>query len=200
GVAWWQGSVAAGVVALDRGGAAAATRLGVAAAYAREIVEDLTVSAGARALESRTSTDRSVAGGLDVAASYHIEDALWLALSVRGLGASRLGDAHVLDPSVALMAASGREAVGPLDVLGAATIRARSGGPLEAGAGLEVSWWPIVGRTFAGRIGARWVEAADPSLTLGAGFEGDQVILEYAWDRATEAHRVGVGWRLEAGG
>ena len=67
--------------------------------------------------------------------------------------------------------------------------------------GVEVGYWPIRGRTFVMRIGARRVPEGDASpLSLGFAFWGDNITLEWAFqpvdvDGASGTHRFGVRWR-----
>ncbi len=81
----------------------------------------------------------------------------------------------------------------------AAEIGRRADGEVVPGGGLEVAWWPVQGRTFVGRIGYRRMPepGVDP-LTLGAGFEGDDFRIEYAWQGADgddAVHSFGIRWR-----
>lgn len=91
--------------------------------------------------------------------------------------------------------------LGPLDV----GVSGRVGGfhdEVVAGAGLEVGYWPIRGRTFVGRVGIQSIpESSDASpLTLGFAYWGDALVLEWAFqpfEGAPESgtHRFSVGWR-----
>ena len=92
------------------------------------------------------------------------------------------------------------EQVGILDVgfTGAVTY---SGEQLIPSGGVEIGYWPIRGRTFVMRIGARRVPEGDASpLSLGLAFWGDNITLEWAFqpvdvDGASGSHRFGVRWR-----
>ena len=67
--------------------------------------------------------------------------------------------------------------------------------------GVEIGYWPIRGRTFVARIGARRVPEGDASrLSFGFAFWGDNITLEWAFqpvdvDGASGTHRFGVRWR-----
>ena len=67
--------------------------------------------------------------------------------------------------------------------------------------GVEIGYWPIRGRTFVARIGARRVPGGDASpLSLGFAFWGDNITLDWAFqpvdvDGASGTHRFGVRWR-----
>jgi hypothetical protein len=65
---------------------------------------------------------------------------------------------------------------------------------------LEVAYWPVTGRTFFARVGFRQlpeVQTASP-LTIGAGFTGDNIVLDYAYEgfeTGDPSHRFTLGWR-----
>jgi hypothetical protein len=64
--------------------------------------------------------------------------------------------------------------------------------------GVELAYWPITGRTFFVRGGVRRPEEGAQPFTLGAGYAGDKIILDYALDPfegGRRAHRFGVKWR-----
>ncbi|TVP57182.1 MAG: hypothetical protein EA351_06310 [Gemmatimonadales bacterium] len=105
-----------------------------------------------------------------------------------------------LSREIALGAASRTYPLGPLDVGAAARLSFHEGGATTYGGGLEVSYWPIQGRTFTVRVGAR--DAHDGSnlrwWTAGAGFRGDRLGLDYAlmpFEGGTVSHRIGLIFR-----
>ena len=67
--------------------------------------------------------------------------------------------------------------------------------------GVELGYWPIRGRTFVARIGARRVpEGGASPVSLGFAFWGDNLTLEWAFqpvdvDGSAGTHRFGVRWR-----
>ncbi len=80
--------------------------------------------------------------------------------------------------------------VGPLDVAGSWSLTARDGFGPESGGGLEVSWWPVAGRTFTGRVGHRSRPPGGGSgWSFGGAFLGDAFTLEYAARRRPDG-----GW------
>lgn len=88
---------------------------------------------------------------------------------------------------------------GPLDVRAAAAVSRRTDGEVAPGVGLDVRYWPVEGRTFIGRVGARRVpDGSALPVTFGLAFWGDALALEYAFQAhraADDAHRLGVRWR-----
>ena len=90
--------------------------------------------------------------------------------------------------------------LGPLDVLPTVQAAWQRGARFTPAAGLELGYWPVTGRTFFLRAGVRRPDAAaaERAFTLGAGFSGDRIAIDYALaplrgGRAT--HRVGLRWR-----
>ena len=68
-------------------------------------------------------------------------------------------------------------------------------------AGLEISYWPIRGRTFVARAGVQrtpYYEDASP-LTFGFAYWGDNLVLEWSFQGMEQSelrtHRFGVSWR-----
>ena len=101
---------------------------------------------------------------------------------------------------VALGAASQSLPVGPLDLTGAARIGLGEERSLAWGGGLELSYWPVQGRTFSVRIGGRSPHegSSEGRWTLGGGFRGDRLGLDYAlmpFEGASASHRIGLSFR-----
>jgi len=68
-------------------------------------------------------------------------------------------------------------------------------------AGLEISYWPIRGRTFVARAGVQrtpYYEDASP-FTFGFAYWGDNLVLEWSFHGMEQSelrtHRFGVSWR-----
>lgn len=100
-----------------------------------------------------------------------------------------------LPSRVTLAAASRRAPLGPLDVAAAARVTAWDGS-VSAGGGVEVAYWPIVGRTFVGRFGVRYDDDGTRP-TFGASFIADDVEVTYAAEpyAGGTAHLVGLVYR-----
>jgi hypothetical protein len=213
---WWRGALAVGVRALDHGvpereedrfrpgegtlqeGGVRMAERAVSLAYARSI-RGVRVGAAGHMFEQRQDADRSVAAAADVSVGMLLGAAA-AGLSVRSLGPSyeHAGADVDLPLAVTLAAAAVSAApIGPLDVLPAAYVSYEDG-DVVPGAGVELSYWPLPGRTFSLRLGARRVPDGVQPFTAGAGFTGDRIILDYAvvpYDGARWSHRIGLRWR-----
>jgi len=193
------GTAPGGQDPLLRDGPVGAGELSVAAGYARSLL-GVEVGAAARLVDQR------VAGGRDATVSVDLGVAtdagpLTVGLAIQHLGRGlETGGAERPLPTLVTLGAGGygRE-VGPLDVGVAAAVSRRDDGEVLVGGGIEVGYWPVVGRTFVVRAGARSVPEGDLSpLTFGGSFWGDDVVVEYAFqpvDGGTGIHRVTLGWR-----
>lgn len=216
---WWDGRVGIGVQAMEWGssptaaGAGGLTRIlaggalptaewAASAGYARPLF-GASVGAVGKLLGRRDGPRREVAGALDVGATHGV-GRLRLGLAVRNLAGELLGDgAGIVPDQVTLGAAGSGFVVGPFDLAGAARLTRRADGELDAGGGLEVAYWPVVGRTFIGRVGLQTdpYGADDVGFTFGAAFHGDDLVLEYAYrpvdllGSGEGLHRLGLGWR-----
>ncbi len=218
-VAWWGGAVAVGVQTLSYSvdsedptllpplqsslGTDQPTPLSetaVSLAYGRNLF-GFDFGATVKLLDARLGAARSGTVALDAGAAAELGP-VRLAVSVQNLGEGLefpLGELD-LPLRVGANASAGLPSLGPLD-LGAAVNAFRLGnGGSDVGGGLEVRYWPISGRTFAARVGYRHLsdDADLQGVTLGAGFLGDQIRIDYAWQDgglAGAVHRLGVGWR-----
>ena len=90
--------------------------------------------------------------------------------------------------------------LGPFDIGGSTAMSKSAGGSLTQHIGGEVSWWPVVGRTFTGRFGIRTSEQEFQSevLTFGLAFRGDAFGLDYAFNdinSAGNSHRISISWQ-----
>jgi len=150
--------------------------------------------------------DQRVAGEHDVTVAGDIGVARNIGRFVVGLAGRNLGrDPEFagfnseLPTSVSLAAATRTVAVGPLDVGVAATGSRYRDERFGAGGGIEAAYWPISGRTFAARVGLRWLEDSDlVPITIGGGFTGDRIGIDYAYegvDNGDAVHRLTVRWR-----
>ena len=115
-----------------------------------------------------------------------------------------LGDYHVADRITLGVSSSGMQ-IGIFDYgITAAITQVRAFKEDSAtipAAGLEVSYWPIRGRTFVARAGLQrnpHYKEASP-FTFGFAYWGDHLVLEWSFQgmehRESRTHRFGVSWR-----
>jgi hypothetical protein len=217
---WWSGAIAVGVRALDYGGGATATpsrgpvtdegalftpraesisERAASVAYSRR-VKGVRGALTAHVVEQRTNVEQNAFVAGDVAAGYEMS---WLAL---GLAARNIGTSYELDgrdidmPLTIQLSAAGLRSwsVLGLDVVPAFGVAYEVDGDVVPGGGVEISYWPVQGRTFSLRIGARSAPADMRPFTAGAGFTGDRLILDYAivpMENDRFVHRFGIRWR-----
>jgi hypothetical protein len=167
-------------------------------AYARPAFFNTRVGITGKVIHQQFGDSRDITGAFDVGLSRG--GSVQLALVGRNLGHGiRLGGSTVALPrEIAFGAGIPRREVGPLDLAAGATVSMLADGSLTAGGGTEWGWMPLDGFTFAARVGYRVVEAAESHVTLGGGFIGERVSLDYAFqasDGPGDAHRFGVRWR-----
>ena len=125
-----------------------------------------------------------------------------LGLSAQNIGPDlTMGEEDIPLPTrFTLGASTDRKAAGPLDLTASSAVSYRMDGHVIPSAGVEAAYWPVTGRTFAGRIGYRHLpeEQSGFPVTFGGGFYGDAIALEYAYegfDSGQGAHRISIGWR-----
>lgn len=218
---WWGGGVAIGVRALAyglegppgfvlgsdvpgepdllAGGDIGASELAASLAYGRSII-GIRLGVGATLVEQRIEGVSSVTTALDVGASHDLGPlSAWL--SVQNLGpALDVPDVESELPYRFTVGAStrSRAPVGPFDLGAGAAVVRLADGRVALNAGGEVAWWPVSGRTFLLRVGHHGESPGPRPLTLGAGFTGDRISIDYAhqgFGDAGRVHRIGIGWR-----
>jgi hypothetical protein len=212
---WWSGGVAIGLQVLDYG-AAPMTRTYESALVteAPQDASEAVISVGyGRALfgiqwgiagklvEYRTDGRRDGTAALDAGAAFDLGPVL-LAASIQNVGPdlTMAGTDFELPLRGSLAATTDDTQLGPLDIGGTAAVVVDRDGEVAPSVGLEVGWWPVLGRTYLARIGYRRLPA-DPDaigVTLGGGFRGDQIRVDYAYEPFEDrpgVHRVGLGFR-----
>lgn len=193
------GAFARGEAGLGESGAVNASELALSGGYGRSI-KGFRVGVIGKYIEMRVPGERdvTVAGDIGVARRIGFVTA---GFSARNLGRSPSleGEDLELPITLTLGASTQSRAVGPLDLSAAAAVSYREDGTVTPHAGVEVAYWPVSGRTFIGRVGVRYIEDSDiHPLTLGAGFTGDRIGLDYAfqgYDGVRGVHRMGVRLR-----
>ena len=147
-------------------------------------VKGIGLALTAKYIDQRRDLDRGARWALDASAGQAIGP-VRLAFAARNLGP----DLHVGDATVPLarqlsLAAAPPDAapVGPLDLLPVAQLAWERGARFAPAAGLEIGYWPVVGRTFFLRGGVQRPQPATSArpFALGAGFNGDRIALDYA--------------------
>jgi hypothetical protein len=187
-----------GDVALRSDGAVSGSEMSAAVGYARKLWK-LRVGATARFVQERVGDTHDQGWAADVGATLKAGPAV-LGIAGRSLGPDlTLGGRDTRMPmALRLDAAVPSQEVGPLDVAGAATLTVAAGARVMPGAGVQVGYYPIEGRTFAGRAGVRRGYGGEPAvLTLGGGLQWDKLAIDYAYEglRGGPAHRIGLTWR-----
>lgn len=217
GIDWWGGALGLGVMATDyhttvsdtvfpadsparllvRGESPVSERTALLS-YGRRI-KGLRLAATGKLLEQRVQTERNVTAALDVATALNISH-FTVGLSARNLGPGieYLGRDYDLPLRAALNASSNNALpAGPFDLGAAAEVSWTRHGEVVPAGGIELSYWPVAGRTFSLRAGGRRPLDGEKPFTLGGGFTGDRISIDYAfvpYDDG-EVHRVGVRWR-----
>lgn len=218
-VAWYGGSVAVGLQTLQYGapsGGVAALPAGQDALFqlGPSPVSERVASVGygrrmfgvrlgvvGKLIEERVAGERDATGAVDVGAATSVGP-LTVGLSARNLGPGMgfaAGNAP-LPRQVTLGVGSYGQEVGPLDVGLAADVTRRADGKVLAGGGLEVGYWPIIGRTFVARLGVHDVpEGAGSPFTFGFAYWGDDLVLQTAYQRFGDlgegTWRFSIGWK-----
>lgn len=216
---WWGGALGIGVMAadyhahtgddgtiflpgsaaalLERGGTAGSERAALLS-YGRRI-RGLRLAATGKLLEQRTQAERNVTVAGDVAAAVNVSY-FTIGVAAQNLGPGIEVEGRDYDlPLRAALNASGNQLlpVGPFDLGAAAEVAWTRHGVVVPAGGLELAYWPIAGRTFTVRAGARRPLEGEKPFTLGGGFTGDRISLDYAFVPLDDGqlHRVGVRWR-----
>jgi len=167
--------------------------------YGREIL-GFKVGVVGKAIEQRIGPGRDATAAADIGVVRRLMG-ITFGLSAQNLGPGlSIGGGELPLPTrVTFGASTPSRPVGPLDVLATTAVSRRRDGEIIPSGGLEIAWWPIVGRTFIGRVGVRRVpgDGATP-FTFGLGFSGDFITIEYAFeqfDAPGASHRLGLSWR-----
>lgn len=151
-----------------------------------------------RVAEERVDTTRDAFVLVDVGLAHEVGP-FRVGVTYQGLGSR--GDGWEHPARLTLGAGHYGHPVGIFDLGASAAVSRRADGEILAGAGLEVGYWPIDGRTFLARLGLQHVPEGEGSpLSFGLAFWGDSVSLDWAYrpfggDVGAGTHRFGVSWR-----
>jgi hypothetical protein len=193
------GAFARGEAGLGDAGDVTAAEFVLSAGYGRSI-KGFRVGLAGKYVETRVPGERDVTIAADLGIARRL-GVVTAGLSARNLGRAPAleGEDVALPMTLTLGASTQSTPVGPLDVSAAAAISRWEDGKFVPHAGIEVAYWPVNGRTFIGRIGIRYIDDSDiRPLTLGAGFVGDRIGIDYGvqrYDGARAVHRMGVRLR-----
>jgi hypothetical protein len=218
GTEWWGGRIGIGVQALAYsvpgstladdydagvlpvGGGEPVTEHVATVSYARRI-KGVRLGVAGKLIDQSAAGDRATGGAFDLSTGVQVAR-LNLGLTLQNLGPSvDLVGSSVTPPLRATLGGAFAQPmpVGPLDLFVAGAVTYEADGTFVPGLGVELGYWPIAGRTFFARAGLR-----DPSAdalqpwTVGAGFSGDRITIDYALDPhdgVRDAHRVTLRWR-----
>lgn len=200
-VEWWGGRVGIGVQAAAYGVSAGeltggidesdlagdgpedVTEMLAAVSYGRTI-KGLRLALAGRLVDQRAAGDHVTHPTFDLASGVSVSR-FNLGLSVQNVGPGYDFTGLDLDPPVRVtLGAALRSSapVGPLDLMAAAALSREADGTFVPGGGIEIGYWPVAGRTFFARAGLR--DPADPDAapwTVGAGFNGDDITIDWAF-------------------
>ena len=194
----------AGVLAHDArslfaSGGVGASEVAISVGYARE-VKGVRAGVTGKLVDQRLGGHHDATGAVDVGVAIGSGPAR-LGLAVQNLGPGlTLGETQVPLP-VRVTAGGSTPAipVGPLDLGWSAAASREADGTVVPGAGMEVAYWPVRGRTFTARVGVRRApEGFGRPVTFGGAFNGDRIAIDYAYqgyEGGEAAHRIGVSWR-----
>lgn len=203
---WWRGAVAVGVKAMHYDAVgddifpahAPASGLVAAVTHARRVWR-LRLAATGKLVEQRLGDHRDATVAFDLATAANVSF-FSFGLAVQDVGPHLDVDASFADndlPSrVTLALATRARPLGPLDILATGAFTTEFDGDITAGSGVELAYWPVSGRTFAARLGGLRDAGGEARLTLGAGFTGDRIAVDYVFVSTPErTHRIGLRWR-----
>ncbi|HEX6939234.1 MAG TPA: hypothetical protein VF158_07460 [Longimicrobiales bacterium] len=192
------GAVVVGESELFRRGGPPSSSLEAVVGYARP-VGGVRVGVAGKYVQEQMAGGRDADVTLDLGAALRVGP-VTLGLAVRNVAGDLepVASRSVTFPrQVTLHVSHPREPVGPLDVVTTAAVSVSDGGDVVPAAGVEVSYWPVVGKTFVGRVGVRRpVDGVGP-VTAGGAFIGDRFAVEYAYARfegGAGTHRLGIRW------
>lgn len=180
-------------------GGTGTSEVAISVGYAREIV-GIRAGITGKLVDQRLGGYHDATGAVDVGVATNVGPAR-IGLAVQNLGPGlTLGETEAALPArVTVGAATQALPVGPLDLGWSAAVSREADGAVVPGAGMEVAYWPVRGRTFTARVGLRRArEGFGHPVSFGGAFNGDRLALDYAYqpyDDGRSAHRFGVSWR-----
>ena len=216
---WWGGAVGVGLVAaqyaapgpgpralpggqdhlLDPGAVTVSEQIAVLG-YAREVL-GLKAGVAGKVVEERLGGFRDASAAVDLSVAVELGRAT-VGLTAQNLGVDlTFGDDDAALPTRITLGGGGYGVpAGPLDLGLTGAVSRYADGSYVPALGVELGWWPVIGRTFVARAGVRRVPHGDASpFSFGLAFWGDDLVLEWAYQpftgRDEGAHRFGVRWK-----
>lgn len=180
-------------------GSTGTSEVAVSVGYARE-VRGIRAGITGKLVDQRLGGHHDATGAVDVGVAVGAGPARF-ALAVQNLGPGLTLDEVEVPLPFRVTAGGSTPAipVGPLDLGWSAAVSREADGTVVPGAGMEVAYWPVRGRTFTARVGVRRApEGFGRPVTLGGAFNGDRLAIDYAWQRfdgGEAVHRIGLSWR-----
>jgi hypothetical protein len=181
---------------LTRDNAAGASS--VAATLAASLTwKQLRWGVGATYVEERVTDDRAAGVAFDIGVSKSLQflnSTVGVAVQHLGPRLDVAGRRESLPSQLALGIATAPRGIGRwFDLSGTAQLDVRRDGALFPRGGVELSYSPLEGVAFTGRIGGRRPQLREERpIAVGGGFTLDRFTLDYGW----EAMREGAGHRL----
>lgn len=171
-------------------------------AYARDLPWlELDLGVAVELVDERVETTQHTVTLFDVSLARSAGP-LVVALTAHDIGEKPIVETGSEPARFSLGAGAYGEQVGPLDLGLAGHVGLDQEEELAYGAGVEVGYWPIQGRTFVARLGVQSVpDGSDASpFTTGFAFWGDDITLEWAFNPVSDVdesgtHRFGVRFR-----
>ena len=155
--------------------------------YARTVF-GFRVGGAGKLIDQRVGSEHSTTGAADAGVARTLGP-VTLGFAARNLGPNADYGSTVfqLPTTYTANAATRTRAVGPIDIVLAGVSAWRRGDFHAAGGGVEISYWPISGRTVSARVGYRWIEESEfTPPTLGFGYSSDRIGIDYAFERIDE--------------
>lgn len=168
--------------------------------YSRSGPLGVSLGAAVHLVDERVGSDRQGVTLFDLSAARAVGPLL-VALTAYDIGTKPLLEGDTGPSHYELGVEEYRHRLGPLD-MGYAARLGWADGSVTWGAGAEVGYWPVQGRTFVARLGlSDAAEGSDAApVSMGFAFWGDNLIAEwafrpYAGQAEGGTHRIGIGWR-----
>lgn len=169
--------------------------------YGREVFGGISAGLAVDLVDTRVESSQHNIMLVDIGLSTDLGP-LGLGLTAHDIGDKPFGDFGSGPSRVVLGAGAYGQQVSGLDLGLAANAGIDAEDELTFGAGVEIGYYPIQGRTFVARIGVQDVpDGSDVSpLTAGFAFWADDLTVEWAFRPVSDAdeggtHRFGVRWR-----